>query len=87
MMDKVETKKTEPQKKTIETQNEKKASEGKLKTQAGFVTDIGTAGTLMTTICVTDIGTASVPKGAYNAKLLKDMNRQINRMKGNRQGT
>ena len=66
---------------------EAKADEDKLKTEAGFVTDISTAGTLMTTIC-TDLGTAPpVRKSSYIAKQLKDAKRNINRMKGQKQGT
>ena len=60
-----------------------------LKTEAGFVTDIGTAGTLMTTICTTDLGTPSpvVDKSPYISKQLKDAKRILNRMKGQKQGT
>ena len=84
MMDKWEPKKMETPKKT-----EVKEEEGKLKTQAGFVTDVGTAATLMTTICTTDIGTPSpvLQKGSYVAKQLKDAKRNINRMANQTQGT
>ena len=66
-----------------------KKDDDKLKTQAGFITDIGTAGTLMTTICTTDIGTPSpvLQKGSYVAKQLKDAKRNINRMANQTQGT
>jgi hypothetical protein len=75
--------------KKMEYRTRKDKDEGKLKTQAGFVTDIGTAGTLMTTICTTDLGasTPTLQRSSYVAKQLKDAKRNINRMKGQKQGT
>ena len=75
--------------KMMEHRTRKDKEEGKLKTEAQFVTDISTAGTLMTTICTTDLGTPSpvVDKGSYASKQLKDAKRMLNRMKGQKQGT
>ena len=75
--------------KMMEYRTRKDKEEGKLKTEAQFVTDISTAGTLMDTICKTDIGTpaAVVRKSSYTAMKLKEARRNINRMKGQKQGT
>ena len=72
----------------MEYRTRKDKEEGKLKTEAQAVIDIGTAGTLMGTICKTDFGTPNpiVRRSSYTAKLLKDAKRNINRMKGQKQG-
>ena len=61
----------------------KKKEEGKLKTTAS---DLSTTGTDIAAL-VADYGAAPTPRSSYTAKVLKDANRTLNRMKGQKQGT